>query len=155
MGSKSIRTLVRPAWVALNLGLALVMASCQGSPSGPELYPVRGKVLYHGEPAVGARVMFHPRHDPDLCTAHPAGIVAADGSFALTSCHPGDGAPVGDYTVAVVWPAETASAAEIRGIGRKQPFNDRLQGRYSDPSAPLLQAEVRAGDNELPPFELR
>jgi hypothetical protein len=99
--------------------------------------------------------MFHPRHDPDLKRPHPAAVVAADGSFQLTSYQPGDGAPAGDYNVAVTWPDESGGTAKTRGLGRKQALNDRLKGMYSNPARPLLQAHIVEGDNQLPDFELR
>jgi len=134
--------------------LAVTLLACCGCSTGSRTYPVRGKVLYKGQPAAGAKVIFHPKQDADLKAPHPGGIVAADGFFTLTSYKPDDGAPAGDYTVAVVWPEEPGGAPSIRGLARKQP-QDRLRGVYSNPAKPLLQAHVVAGDNELPAFELR
>ena len=149
--------LVGRTWALAALaGTLLASCGCSPGPRLSRLHPVRGKVLYKGQPAVGARVVFHPRHDADLQAPHPAGVVAEDGSFTLTSYKAGDGAPAGDYTVAVLWPDEPGGAAKARGLApKKHPFNDRLQGAYSNPARPLLQAHVVEGDNDLPTFELR
>jgi hypothetical protein len=123
-------------------------ASCGGS-RGPTLHPVRGKVLYNGEPAVGAKVIFHPKDNSGPQAPRPTGVVGADGSFTLSSRQPNDGAPAGDYVVLVIWPS-----AKGGGPGLRQSSQDRLKGAYSNPEGAALQAHVAAGDNELPPFEL-
>jgi hypothetical protein len=57
---------------------AVGMAGC-GSPAG--LYPVSGKVLYKGEPAVGAVVYFHQEGpSPVPASTIPFGIVEENGS---------------------------------------------------------------------------
>jgi hypothetical protein len=108
--------------------------------------------LYKGQPAAGAKVIFHSKGNSDPQAIDPVGIVAVDGSFTLSSRAPGDGAPAGDYFVLVIWPDKSAQG---RGLAVKQPSHDRLRGVYSNPDKPLLQARVAAGDNELPAFELR
>ena len=150
MRTKLVCMIARRAGVAPMLAFALLTVTC-GCSADSQLHPVRGRVLCNGEPAVGARVIFHPKNDPTLQGAHPAGVVTADGSFTLTTYKPGDGAPVGDYIVAVTWPDD---AAKTGNHGSKHSDNDRLHGKYSDPAKPLLQAQVVAGDNDLPAFDL-
>ena len=139
--------------VVVLAAVSLVTASCRSQ--GPRLYPVHGKVLFKGEPAVGARVIFHPRNDADLRAPHPAGVAGADGTFTLTSFQPDDGAPAGDYTVAVVWPHESSPAPKARAP-HNQAVKNRLGGSFNNPARPvLLLAHVGEGNNELPAFELR
>src|SRR5262245_17492557 len=66
------------------------------------LYPVRGKVLFDGQPAAGARIQFHPV-TPSERAKYPSAKVEADGSFALTTFENKDGAPPGEYLVTVRW----------------------------------------------------
>jgi hypothetical protein len=136
----------------LVVALAGALLACCGCSAGSRTYPVRGKVLYMGQPAVGAKVVFHPKYNSDPQAIRPTGTVAQDGSFTLTSRRQNDGAPAGDYAVTVIWPAGSAKG---RGAGQQPLLQDRLRGAYSNPDNPLLQAQVAEGDNELPAFELR
>jgi hypothetical protein len=129
------------AFVAVYL---MVCAGC--GPNGR--YPVSGKVLYNGEPAVGATVAFIRKGAADQITQ---GVVLDDGTFALAGSE-GEGAPPGDYIVLVEW-KEGAGKVKGRSPGLNAP--DRLKRRYLDPNKPLLTATVEEKTNKLPPFELK
>jgi hypothetical protein len=133
-------------WIVILLLGGLLSASCSGR---AKVHPVHGRVLVNGQPAAGARVVFHPRDNSDPHRPLPTGIVAEDGSFAVTSYQQGDGAAEGDYTVTVVWPNQ--SSRKVLGGGVDQ---DRLGGAYSDPARSQLQVRVTAGRNDLEPFNL-
>jgi hypothetical protein len=140
------------------MGAAALSAACVicvgcGKPNG--LYPVQGKVLYKGEPAVGATVHFvhQGRSAPtgEHCTE---GIVQKDGSFSLTTEQVGDGAAPGTYDVFIEWRDGPPVLTKLRG---RKPDNrplDRLHGQYADPKKPRLHAEVKAETNRLTTFEI-
>jgi hypothetical protein len=129
-------------------GFALLSASCGNS---SHLYAVRGKVLFKGEPAVGATVTFIHKGSADpLKNPTVVGVVQEDGTFTLNGPE-GSGAPVGDYVVLVEW-KEGAGAERGRAPALGAP--DRLKNKYLDPNKPLLAATVEARSNTLPPFEL-
>jgi hypothetical protein len=116
------------------------------------LYPVNGKVLVNGEPAVGATVTFVRKGSPDpLKEPTPQGVVGEDGTFTLSGPG-GDGALPGEYAVLVEW-KEGAGTKRGRAPALNAP--DRLKKKYLDPSKPLLTATVEAKSNTLPPFELK
>ena len=135
-----------------------------GCGNPPGLYPVYGKVLHKGEPAVGAVVYFH--HEGPSAPSSPAipfGIVEDDGSFSLTCDNQGNGCPPGKYAVLVEWrdgagggvvPVKTTGKTKPAKRSRVRTGPDRLGGRYFDISKPLLHAEVSPQSNTLPPFEL-
>ncbi len=116
------------------------------------LYPVSGKVLCNGEPAVGATVTFLRKDATnrfeDLI---PQGVVGQDGTFSLAG-PTGPGAAPGEYVVLVEW-KEGAGKALGRSPGLNAP--DRLQHRYLDPNNPLLTATVEPKPNQLAPFEVK
>jgi hypothetical protein len=115
------------------------------------LYPVRGKVLYRGEPAVGATVTLVRKGVTDRMQEQtPQGVVGDDGSFSV-ACPLGAGALPGDYAVLVEWKVG-AGKTKGRSPGLNAP--DRLNRRYLDPERPLLTATVGAKTNTLPPFEV-
>jgi hypothetical protein len=139
-------------------------AACTGCGESNGLYPVRGRVEYKGEPAAGATVSFFPK---DAAVAAkglvPKAEVESDGSFRLASGDLGEGAEPGRYAVLVEWregPLRTHRLDTAKSVGKAaaregKPLliaDDRLKGRYFDIAHPRLDAEVKAGRNDLPPF---
>jgi hypothetical protein len=131
-----------PHWCAVNalrvfIEIPALPRPRQGAIQGPAGCRCQGDLL--------------PQDNSDPQALHPTGIVAADGTFTLSSHETDDGAPAGDYIVAVVWPDTSAKGSD----SIKQPLHDRLRGAYSNPDKQVLHAQVTIGDNELPAFELR
>lgn len=144
------------------VGLLAASAGCGGTAG---LYPVSGRVTYRGEPAAGATLSFYPTDANGSGGPVPRGEVESDGSFRLVCGDLGRGAPPGRYAVLVEWrqgPLRThrldATSTAARAAAREgKPTlmaDDRLKGRYSDAAHPRLAAEVKAGGNVLPTFEL-
>jgi hypothetical protein len=128
---------------------ALASSSC-GNANG--IYPVSGKVLYRGEPAVGATVTFVRMNVVDrFKELTPQGVVGDDGTFTLAGPK-GEGALPGEYAVLVEW---KEGGGKVRGRAPALNAPDRLKKRYLDAKKPLLTARVEARSNNLPPFELQ
>ena len=137
------------------LVIALLTASCAGA-QGEKVYPVDGKVVFHGQPAAGAIVRFQPELSEQgnrLDAVEPVGIVGEDGSFRLSSFGKHDGAPPGVYVVTITWPDRSPLPAKTGIKPKKGVHPDRLEGRYSLNKSPL-RAEVKKGENSLPPYEV-
>jgi hypothetical protein len=120
-------------------------------------YPVTGKVTVKGLPAAGAVIVFHPQGGSEsLQKLRPHATVQRDGSFELTCYRPRDGAPAGDYKVAVVWEvAELPPGAVASDDPESMPeAPDRLGGLYQSPEISKLKATVQPGSNQLEPFAL-
>ena len=117
----------------------------------PDLSPVQGKVVLKGQPLGGARVIFHPAAEGNAPTDWPAAVTNDDGTFTLkTAGH--TGAPVGNYKVSIVCMEKSTS----KPVGMSMPEDvDRLKGAYSNPATSKLSVEVKAGSNDLAPFELK
>ena len=136
--------------------LPLLLAVCCVAPLGcgrsGGLYPVKGKVLHNGAPAVGATVSFYRKGGTDRAQEHtPQGVVGEDGTFELAS-PAGKGAVPGEYIVLVEW---KVGAGKARGRSPGLSAPDRFKGRYLNPDNPQLHALVKPTSNDLPPFELR
>jgi hypothetical protein len=113
---------------------------------------VSGKVLYHGEPAVGATVTFVRKGATDRMQERaPQGVVLADGTFTLAG-PAGEGAQPGEYVVLIEW---KEGAGKVKGRSPALNAPDRLKQRYLDLTKPLLTARVEAKTNHLPPFEVK
>jgi hypothetical protein len=130
------------------------IASCTSKSSG--FCQVTGRVLYKGEPADGAQVIFHPKTEAGVNTRIPTGQVKEDGTFTLSTLEPGDGAPPGDYYVFVIWTEDRATPVKLNLKKRrvKSVPEDFFKGKYADHKNPKFFAMVVAGRNDLPPFQI-
>ncbi len=141
----------------LSLGMALIVTGCgTAEPKLKPVYPVRGSVFVSGMPATGAVVMFHPL---PLGTGKARGLtsrgtVGQDGSFRLTTYNTGDGAPEGEYVVAIYWPAARAGNSKADEDSSDLP-PDRLGLRYNDPATSTVKATIVAPETQLNRFNLR
>jgi hypothetical protein len=137
---------VRKVVFSLTAALTLGSVSCSNENG---IYPVSGMVKYNGSPAAGAVVFFY-RQGGDSMNDHTImGIVQEDGTFDLVCGSLGKGAAPGEYDVVIQWKQATG-----QGKGRSQHKPDQMNGRYADPTHPLLHATVEAKATKLPPFEL-
>ncbi len=136
--------------VLLLLLAAVALAGTSCHRGGRErVYPVTGKVYHNGKPAEGATVIFVRREAAGSKAHRPGGQVGRDGSFRLSTYTSYDGAPAGRYAVTIVYPSpERKENGENAGP-------DLLKGRYADPKATPLSVEVKAGTNNLEPFQIQ
>lgn len=150
----TIAPLHRAAWrlrAALALSL-LAMSGCgTGSPQfeSRSTFPVEGMVRIGGAPAEGVQVFLHPRDKSQQ--GKPRGVTDAQGRFCLRTYHEGDGAPAGEYTVTLYWPAVPGPNASTE----EQLPPDRLQKRFMAQRTSPLRATVGAGPTTLPPIEIK
>jgi hypothetical protein len=105
--------------------------------------------MFNGQATPGAMVVFHPVGKELANAPRPSGQVGPDGYFSLSTFRPNDGAPEGEYQVAIVW---VPTDAKPNPTTEEMP--NRLPPRYSDPRTSNLHAKVGKGNNELPAFEL-
>lgn len=107
---------------------------------------VEGQVLIKGQPQKGVHVSFFP--DDSTQEGKPHGITDADGRFRLETYRQ-EGAPPGEYAVAVYWPAPAKEGDD----GSSPP--DRLGRKYADPKTSGLRASVKDNPTTLPLFDLK
>lgn len=158
MTRKLANLLGRTLPATLVAACAVLCASCSGVKQG--FGEVNGKVLYKGEPAVGAQVIFHPEKEEGAKTIIPTGTVDESGEFSLCVDKDTLGAPPGKYYVFVRWPDDAApdpktGKLQKRGHGIKKVPGDFLQGRYCDHKNPKFRAEIQPGKNNLPVYEVQ
>jgi hypothetical protein len=130
-------------WVA---GATLAgLAGCGAAASPPigPTYEVRGKVvLRDGKPLTRGRVTFVPAEG----AAVPAsGEIRPDGTFALTTAKPDDGAVPGQYKVRI-------EPAQADRPGRSRPA---FPIKYIDEDSSGLLVTVRPEANRLDPIKLK
>ncbi len=127
---------------------------------------VSGQVLLDGKPVEGLDIRFLPKDKANFkLDETPLGRTDAAGKFTLTTYYNGDGAPPGDYLVAVSYPdqvpaseeADETAAAIAAAKSMKARAKDgkpRFPQIYQVPQKSGLAATVAKGGGELPPFKL-
>jgi len=130
------------------LFFVFLLVGC-GSQKRVSTFPVSGKVLVNGKPAVDLFVTFHPTPKKDGQSFMPYGKTDEKGDFQLNTFANGDGVPLGDFLVVFEW-------REKSGAFKNQ-FNgtDRLKGKFSNPESSTFKVSVINGSNILEPFELK
>jgi hypothetical protein len=141
-------------------GWLMAVAACAagGCARNDDLARVTGTVLLDQKPLAGARVEFWPRENLKLGSY--AGITDAGGRFEL-SADPRffKGVKPGSYRVMVTkYPVPAGGDPSKPPIpltfhGRPGP-KSAVPGIYADRDRTPLKADVKAGDNELPPLAL-
>lgn len=120
-----------------------------GCSRGPEIAPVKGKVLYNGQPLKFGGVMFQPE------AGQPArGEIQPDGTFTLTTNRFGDGATVGRNRVRVAC-NEAQDRSTDEGDGERPLGKLLIPRRYTDIDTSGIVVEVKRRENDNVLIELK
>ena len=142
------------------LWLAATAPGC-GDP-GPTvpLHPTTGQVLLRGKPLEGIQVSFRPVTAGEGRAA-PVAVARTDreGKFRLVTAvgvegRTLDGAPAGDYAVALAPPGRSDSRDFLNKDATRSTASP-LGSAYADAKTSGLKATVKPGENTLEPFDLK
>jgi tetratricopeptide (TPR) repeat protein len=148
----------KPTPLACTGVLALVLlyfffpTSLFGHANRYALHQVKGQVTFEGKPIPNASLVFYPVNPKTDNHPRPKAVAGSDGLFKLGSYAANDGAPAGEYKVAIAWNTQPTQK-EIQE-DRYRPKN-QLPARYANPESSGLTARIVAGDNSLPAFALK
>jgi hypothetical protein len=135
-------------------GIAFIVSACGGtSEERVPVYRTSGKITFEGKPLAGALVLFR-KAEVDPKVPSPIGTTGEDGTFTLHTYEPDDGAPPGDYLVAVsIRPPNRDGGG---GLAKKKDEAPAIivRGRYADPKTSGLKATVKPIGNTLDPIDL-
>jgi len=137
--------------------LALFCVTGCGS-GGPTTIPIRGEVLYNGQPLQDGIVCYLPKQ-PGIAR-QATGRVQSDGSFVLTTFKNADGVVPGEYDIVVYaykpHPGEPKSRAEHEAVARagglKRGFV--IPEKYVNPQTSGLSDTVNSDHSGFKRFEL-
>jgi len=121
-------------------GLAMV-CGC-GSSNKSEVVHASGTVQYEGQPLTNGTVMFNPENPQTGRVAQSE--IKPDGTFALSTVAPGDGAVPGSYTVSVtstVPGSEPIAKDKGTGVGGKS----AIPAKYNNPTTSKLKEKIESG----------
>jgi 5-hydroxyisourate hydrolase-like protein (transthyretin family) len=130
--------------------LVVLCSSCSKESRRRVCYPVVGQVLVRGQPAAGMLVVLYPANDSDAGAPSVSGTTDDEGRFALSTYETEDGAPAGEYAVAI----RRANGLNHKGAFKKSPEPER-KNRYLDPKTSGLRVRIEERPNELAPFNLQ
>jgi hypothetical protein len=141
-------------------GGALVWLSGCGSSNNLDVYPVKGKITFEGQPMKGGgAISFVPTGGQ--AGAQGGGEIKEDGTYELTTYEPGDGSIPGDFRVVItqvtVKEPETSpdGSAPIPVDGPNVAPADQIPQIYSDFANSPLTAKVEEKPNEAMNFDLK
>jgi hypothetical protein len=124
--------------------LGCVLVGCGSPPPSPV---VRGKVTMNGEPVAAAQVQLVPKGAPG---ATYSSTTKPDGSFEIRPTNAED-RPVAEGKYAVV----VTKNGSPKGCGADEmTLVNVLPPNYADAAKTPLRIDVKAGDNQLEPFDL-
>lgn len=129
--------------------LLVLLAGCGSSDGKRQVYPVTGKVRIDGQPGNEARLVFYPTDAADPMAPKPTAVVDEQGNLVVTTYATGDGAPAGEYKIAIEWPKM------VNAFGRMQPGPDRLNGKYKDAASSKWTVQIGSGPNALPDIDIK
>lgn len=97
-----------------------------------------------GQVVTGGRITFTSVNPPISASSR----IAPDGTYELSSVEPGDGAPVGNYQVAIV--SKISTAGGDNRSGRSVATSKSLvHEKYADVRTSELSAQVQEGANTI------
>jgi len=143
-------------WLGLVALIAVITLSsgCGGSQSTGkyELHPVKGQVLYNGQPLSGATVVFSPEDDKK---PGAYGRTDEQGQFTLTTHKHGVGAVAGSFEVGINKSAG-GDGEEITDPekGAKIKPSSAIPQKYANPKTSGKTAVVKAGETNEFTFKL-
>jgi BON domain len=112
------------------------------------VYPTNGTISFRGQPIPGAIVTLHPSSSTGENVPTPRASVAGNGTFTVSTYDGGDGAPVGEYTVTVVWFKPIVQEGELRAGPNVIPR------KFARPQTSDLRVKIASGDNIVPAIKL-
>jgi hypothetical protein len=126
-------------------------AGC-GNDGKLKIYPVTGQVLYNKQPLKGIDVAFHPV-DPKNDTGYPPHAKTNEkGQFTLTTYELEDGAPAGDFQVALAFAVEVAGGDE--GSDQTKRILFQVPAKYHRKETSGITVKIKPEANTLEPFTL-
>lgn len=131
-----------------------LVTGCSDSLPRQRTYKVSGQVLLGDKPVPGATVVFHPV-DPSKFKwdERPQGRTDNEGRFTLTTYEGNDGAPAGEYQVAIAYVQSGDDDGADQRKWTRQPVS--IPPKYWSHKTSGLIAKVDKRETTLTPFVLQ
>lgn len=140
---KSIVGLLRVCLLLSVLGLVVTALGCQKGGTAYKTAPVKGKVIYNGQPVTSGGIHLQPIAVEGAAATNPGqpanGQVQSDGTFVLSTYKEGDGAVVGKHKVSYIPASKSAESYEDKP--EPSPYFGLVPKEQ--------EVEIKPGQNEL------
>ncbi|MFM7057780.1 MAG: hypothetical protein ACKO2P_12750 [Planctomycetota bacterium] len=133
---------------SLCLLATILLSGCTEKPAWEVTHPATGLLTFRGKPVADADIVLFPQDPAWPGTVRPRARTKADGTFAVWTWEPGDGAPAGTYKATLIH----NEIGESKGAVVAKP-ND-LPPKYERPDSSDLQITIVTGENQIPPIAL-
>lgn len=133
--------------------LTTILAGC-GSEVLPiqSTHPAKGAVLLNGKPVENVTVVLQPMDAKAFqWNERPQGKTNSRGEFTLFTYKEGDGAPAGNYQAGVALIVANDSDDDQVKREKTAAF---IPYKYQRPETSGLNVTIKAGTNQIPPFDL-
>jgi hypothetical protein len=146
------------AWLLISLALPQ-FAGCgsydKWKEGRPKTYVTSGRVLVGGMPEAGVTVTFQPTDQE----GKPGWAITDDnGYFEAQTFDPGDGLTEGTHRVALkkAQMVDRATGKVVTEVTSDAPLKEQhfVPERYNDFSTSKIKVQIKAGRNNLEPFQL-
>ncbi|QDT66991.1 hypothetical protein [Calycomorphotria hydatis] len=128
----------------------ITLAGCQQA-DRDEVSPVKGVVIYQGNPLSGGSIQFIPDSSQGTTGRMATGKIGPDGTFELTTYEPGDGALPGHHKVTISYYESEEFDPENPTLSESKSL---VPEKYGDPTQSGLNAEVLSGKENTFEFTL-
>jgi tetratricopeptide (TPR) repeat protein len=144
----------KPALIVAGLAAVVLVFFIIGSRRSDRVpvHPAQGQAFFEGKPIPNAVVLLDPTGSDLPKFPKPRAIVREDGTFVLATYSKDDGAPAGEYKVAVQWSVKTDTRQEVEGGSIAK---NVLPVRYANPETSGLTVNIKQGANIIPPLQLK
>lgn len=140
--------------------MGLLLTGCNnGLPPRQPVFPVKGRILANGVPAVHAKIFLVPLGE-DRDALRPRATSGSDGTFTISTYEHGDGAPAGEYAVGIAWrgpprKGEAEPKEDEKDYGKEEGRLDFFKGRYRDAKASGIKIKVESAPTVVPDINLK
>lgn len=122
---------------------------CNSQSDQLPVYPVKGVLIYKGQPLENALLTFHPVDRADARRTTARATTAKEGKFELSTHNANDGAAEGEYTV-------TVECYKLVGSkGSWEPGPNILPMKYSSPQSSDIRVSVNKDESAEKRIEIK
>ncbi len=151
--------MVRTLGLAFAWIVTATFTGCGGAGPTVPLYPTTGQVLVQGRPAEGVQVTFRPvaGDGKDTTGPTPIALTDKDGKFRVATSVGADGqaldgAPAGDYMIALVLHRSDSNDFLKKTAGTPTPKS--IDPNFANPNTSGLRVTIKPGENTLEAFKV-
>lgn len=134
--------------LAVMCSLSFATAGCGKTQPWEQVVPAKGTVTFKGKPIAGVQLTLFPVNPEFPASVRPTATTSQNGEFQIGTHSATDGAPAGEYKVAVVWhPLVNNGGGPVRG-------DNALPQKLANPETSDLKIVIAESETTIPNISL-